>query len=287
MKNKNEKWFTEHHKGILNMGFKYKKKLFEENSSYQNVKMIETEGYGNMLINDNIVMTCERDEFVYHEMIAHVPLFSHPEPKDILIIGGGDGGTAREVLKHKNLNQCTMVEIDSLVITACKKHLKATAIAFDDSKLNLKIEDGFEFIARCESAFDIIIVDSSDPIGPSSILFSEKFYKNVHRALKKDGIVTAQAENPFYEMKIQKNILKICKGLFTKSGFYNYGNLTYPSGHWSFLFASKGPHPIKDFQKKRLKQSELSLRYYNEEMHKASFARAQFAKESYGELWTL
>ena len=123
MKNK-KNWFFENHKDILKTGFKYKKTLFNKKSPYQKVKILKTEGFGNMLINDDIVMTCDRDEFVYHEMIAHVPLFTHPCPRNVLIIGGGDGGTAREVLKHKSVEQCTMVEIDSLVITACKKTLK-------------------------------------------------------------------------------------------------------------------------------------------------------------------
>ena len=218
MKNK-KNWFIEDHKNILNIGFKYKKSLFDKNSHYQNVKVIETEGFGNMLINDNLVMTCERDEFVYHEMISHVPLFSHPNPKDVLIIGGGDGGTAREVLKHTNIEKCIMVEIDSLVIEACKKHLKATAISFNNPKLDLKIEDGAAFVAKHKEAFDIIIVDSSDPIGPSSVLFGENFYKNVYKALKKEGILVAQAENPFYEMEIQKTCLKLVKDFLAKLVF--------------------------------------------------------------------
>lgn len=287
MKKDQKNWFIENHKDILNLGFKYKKKLFDENSKYQNIKVIETNGFGNMLINDDIVMTCERDEFIYHEMIAHVPLFTHPNPKNVLIIGGGDGGTAREVLKHSCVQKCTMVEIDSLVVSACKKHLKTTASSFENPKLNLKIEDGAKFISNYESTFDIIIVDSSDPIGPSAVLFDEKFYKNVHKALKKDGIVTAQAESPFYEIENQKNKLKICQNLFPKAGFYNYSNLTYPSGHWSFLLASKGAHPIKDFNPNKVKNSNLTFRYYNEEMHLAAFARAQCIKEAFGSLWSL
>jgi len=284
---KKRNWFTENHENILEIGFKYRKNLFDKTSAYQSVKVIETEGFGNMLINDNIVMTCDRDEFVYHEMIAHVPLFSHPSPKNVLIIGGGDGGTAREVLKHSYLDQCVMVEIDSVVVEACKKHLKSTAISFDNPKLDLKIEDGAHFVAQHKSAFDIIIVDSSDPIGPSSVLFGPEFYKKAYKALKENGIITAQAENPFYEIEIQKNMLKTCQGLFSRAGFYNYSNLTYPSGHWSFLFASKGPHPIKDFQPDRVKNSGMFFRYYNEDIHISSFARAQFVKETFGKLWTL
>lgn len=280
-------WITENHKNILKMGFKIKKTLFDKDSPFQNVKIVETEGFGKMLINDNLVMTCERDEFIYHEMIAHAPLFSHPKPKDILIIGGGDGGAAREVLKHKNIKSCTMVEIDSLVVQACKKHLKATACSFENPKLNLKIEDGAVFVSNKKSAFDVIIVDSSDPVGPSSILFGKKFYQDVHRALRAEGIVVAQAESPFYEIENQKNLLKISQGLFKKAGFYNYSNLTYPPGSWSFLFASKGPHPLKNFQEEKVKKSGLSFRYYNADIHKASFTRAQFAKEAFSSLWTL
>ena len=288
MKNKknNSKIFFEDHKNILKIGFPYKKTLFDKNSKYQNVKIIETKGFGKMLINDNIVMTCDRDEFVYHEMIAHIPLFSHPKPKDVLIIGGGDGGTAREALKHKNI-KCVMVEIDSLVITACKKHLKTTACSFNHPRLNLKIEDGAKFIKRHKSAFDVIIVDSSDPIGPSSVLFGTSFYKNVFKALKKEGIVVAQAGNPFYELKNQKNTLKMCKNLFKKAGFYNYNNLTYPAGSWSFLFASKGIHPIKNFKAERVKKSKIQFRYYNPEIHKSCFAQPEFVKKAFGPLWTL
>lgn len=286
MKDK-EKWFFENHKEFFKMGFKYKKNLFDKKSTYQSVKVIETEGFGNMLINDDIVMTCDRDEFVYHEMISHVPLFTHPCPKRVLIIGGGDGGTAREVLKHKNIEKCIMVEIDSLVVTACKEHLKSTAVSFDHPNLELKFEDGAQFVSQYKSFFDVIIVDSSDPIGPSSILFGKKFYENVHKALKEEGIVVSQAESPFHELEQQKDMLKISKGLFQKTGFYNYNNVTYPSGSWSFLLASKGPHPVKDFDPEKVKKSNISFQYYNEEIHLSSFARAQFAKKAYGSLWTL
>ena len=283
----NNKWFSERHENILKTSFKYQKKLFDKNSKYQNVKVIKTKGFGNMLINDNIVMTSERDEYIYHEMIAHVPLFTHPKPKEVLIIGGGDGGTAREVLKHKTLKQCLMVEIDELVITACKKHLQQTACAFNHPKLTLKIEDGAQFVKTTKKQFDVVIVDSSDNMGPSSVLFGRSFYKAVHKILKKDGLMVAQAESPFYKLSNQKQLLKICKGFFKKAGFYNYSNLTYPTGVWSFLFASKNPHPLKDFKSRRVKTSKIDFRYYNQEIHKASFAKPEFVKKAFGPLWTL
>ena len=282
-----EKWFYERHQGLTALGFKYRKILFEGRSRFQKVQIIETEGHGPMLINDGVIMTCERDEFVYHEMIAHVPLFTHPRPEDVLIIGGGDGGAAREALKHEGLKSCVMVEIDPLVVSACRRHLKATAEGLDHPLLDLKFEDGAAFAARCQSRFDVIIVDSSDPVGPSSVLFGAPFYKNLHKALKPGGIVTAQGGSPFYELDFQKNLLKTVQGLFPKAGFYSYSNLSYPGGRWSFLFASKGPHPLKDLKRKRLEAFGGRLRHYNEEIHRAAFARPEFAKAAFGPLWTL
>ncbi len=284
----NEKeWFFEKYKDIFSMGFKFKKTLFDRKSEFQTVKILETEGYGPMLINDDIIMTTERDEFIYHEMIIHVPLFTHPNPENVLIIGGGDGGSAREVLKHKNVKKCTMIEIDSVVVEACREHLKATSQGLDHPLLDLKFEDGAAYIAQQQDAFDVIIVDSSDPIGPSAVLFGDEFYQNVHRALKKEGIVVAQGESSFYEIEIQKRLLKTVHNLFDKVGFYNYDNLTYSSGCWSFLFASKKYHPIKDFRKENVKKSGIKFRYYNEEIHQASFCQPQFIKEAFEPLWTL
>ena len=236
-----------------------------------------------MLVNDKIVMTCQRDEYVYHEMIAHVPLFTHKKPRRVLIIGGGDGGTAREVLKHKNVKECIMVEIDQLVTEACRKHLKVTARALDHPKLNLKFEDGAKFLSREQNSFDVIIIDSSDPIGPATVLFSNTFYRNIFKALKSDGLFVAQGESPFYNKNFQKGLLKKAGDLFKIAAFYNYNNLTYPGGCWSFLFASKKYHPLKDFKSNRA----LKLRYYNKDMHRASFSQPEFLKKHFGPLWKI
>ena len=283
-----EKVFLENHQNILKIGIPYSKKLFEKNSAFQNVKVLKTKGYGNMLINDNVIMTCERDEFIYHEMIAHVPLFTHPQPENILIIGGGDGGTAREVLKHKSVKNCVMVEIDSLVIQASKKHLPKIACSFNHPKLNLKIEDGAKYIKNKKDFFDVIIIDSSDPIGPSSVLFGKDFYQSAAKALKKEGLLTAQAGNFFYNLKTQTQSLRMCKNLgFNQRAFYSYNNLTYPPGAWSFLFASKRFHPLLDFKAERVEKSKIKFQYYNTDIHKACFARPEFVKKSFKKLWNL
>ena len=276
-------WFFEIHEDSLAMGFSYKRILFDRKSPWQRVQILETKSHGPMLVNDGIVMTSQRDEYIYHEMIAHVPLFTHPLPKKVLIIGGGDGGTAREVLKHKAVQKCVMVEIDSLVTEACKKHLKVTGQGLNHPKLDLRFEDGAAFVAKKQKAFDVIIVDSSDPIGPATVLFSEKFYKNLFKALKEDGLFVAQGESPFYNKILQKKLLKRAGNLFKIAGFYNYSNLTYPGGYWSFLFASKKYHPLKDFKPNR----SLKLKYYNKEIHKASFSRPEFLKNHFGNLWKI
>ena len=269
------------------LGIEYTRSLFDQDSPYQNIKILETKGFGNMLVIDGFVMSCEKDEFIYSEMISHVPLFSHPNPKDILIIGGGTGGTAREVLKHKNINQCVMAEIDELVITVSKKYLKSASIAFDDPKLDLHIANGADFIKKHKEAFDIIIVDNSVN-SPSAVLFSRTFYENAYQALKKEGIIVTNYLDYLYDVNQHKLALrKITKSGFEKTGFYSFNNISFLPGELSFLFASKEPHPIKNFNYERVKNSGIFFRYYNEEIHKACFARAQFVKKFLGGDWTL
>ena len=280
-------WYIDKLRETSLLGIEYTRSLFDQNSPYQNIKILKTKGFGNMLIIDDFIMSCEKDEFIYSEMISHVPLFSHPNPKDILIIGGGTGGTAREVLKHKNINQCVMAEIDELVITASKKYLKSASIAFDNPKLDLNIANGADFIKKYKSAFDIIIVDNSIN-SPSAVLFSRTFYENMFKALKKEGIIVTNYFNYLYDVNRHKPMLrKIAKSGFEKAGFYSFNNISFPQGAWAFLFASKKPHPIKNFNSERVKNSGISFRYYNEEIHKACFARPQFIKEFLGENWTL
>ena len=280
-------WYLDKIRESSFFGIEYTRCLFDQNSPYQNIKILETKGFGNMLIIDDYVMSCEKDEFIYSEMISHVPLFSHPDPQEILIIGGGNGATAREVLKHKNINKCTIVEIDELVISASKKYLKTASVAFEDPKLDLHIENGADFVKKYKEFFDIIIVDNSVN-SPSAVLFSRAFYENAYRALKKEGIIVTNYFNFLYDPNRHKSALnKVKNSGFKKAGFYSFNNISQPPGAWSFLFASKKPHPIENFEPLRIKNSDISFRYYNEEIHKTSFARPQFLKEFLGKNWTL
>ncbi len=272
-------WVEEKFKDFLGLRLKVEKVLFSGKSEFQTVDVVETKGHGKMLLNDGLIMVTERDEFAYHDMITHVPMFVHPNPKNILIIGGGDGGTAREVLRHSGVEKCTMVEIDGMVVDACKEFIPQTSCALDDPKLNLIIGDGVNFIQQTNEKFDVIIVDSTDPIGPAQPLFGEAFYQGVFNCLTEDGIVVSQGESSWYALDIQQSLLKVLNAVFPQTFLYSFSNLTYPGGLWSFTFASKKYHPITDFDMQRVEQSGLDFDYYNSDLHCATFALPSFAKK--------
>ena len=212
-------------------------------------------------------------------MITHVPMFVHPNPKRVLVVGGGDGGTVREGIRHPSVEFCHLVEIDPLVVEGCRKHIPQTSKALDDSRVKVSIEDGVKFMAETKDRFDVIIIDSTDPIGPATPLFGEEFYQNVSSVLNDDGIVVSQCESVFYFLEAQVSLLKVLNSVFPKVHVYNYTNMTYPGGLWSFSFASKGLCPLKDFRKEKVETSGLDFDWYNEEIHKASFCLPTFQKK--------
>lgn len=272
-------WVEEKFQDFLGLKFKVEKVLFSGKSEFQTVDVVETKGHGKMLLNDGLIMVTERDEFAYHDMITHVPLFVHPAPKNVLVIGGGDGGTAREVLRHSGVEKCTMVEIDAMVVEACRQYIPQTSKDLDHEKMQLIIGDGVEFVKQTQEKFDVIIVDSTDPIGPAQPLFGEAFYQDVFNCLTDDGIVVAQGESSWYAMDIQQSLLKVLNAVFPQSYLYSFSNLTYPGGLWSFTFASKKYHPVNDFDEQRVVASGLDFQYYNQALHSASFALPSFVKK--------
>ncbi len=272
MDNKNSDWFEETHENVA-LRFRLKERLFSQQSDFQKVEVVETQGHGTLLAHDGMIMVTEKDEFVYHDMITHVPLFTHPNPKNILVIGGGDGGTVREVLRHPSVEKVTMVEIDGMVVEACKKFIPQTASQLENSKVTLLIQDGVKFMKESEETFDVIIVDSSEPIGPATPLFNVDFYKDVAARLSDQGIVVSQGESPYYDMKMQKVLVKILAEVFPKVHIYNYCNMSYPSGLWSFTFASKNLCPFKDFDPNRVK---MDCQYYSKAIHYGAFMLPQF-----------
>ena len=272
-------WVEEKFEDFLGLKFKVEKVLFSGKSEFQTVDVVETKGHGKMLLNDGLIMVTERDEFAYHDMISHVPLFVHPNPKNVLVIGGGDGGTAREVIRHNSVEKCTMVEIDGMVVEACREHIPQTSKDLDHPKMNLIIGDGVKFVKETKEKFDVIIVDSTDPIGPAQPLFGAEFYQDVYQCLTEDGIVVSQGESSWYAMDIQKSLLSVLNSVFPACYLYSFSNLTYPGGLWSFTFATKKHHPTKDFSPSRVENSGLEFDYYNAALHNSAFALPSFVNK--------
>ncbi len=259
--------------------------FFDVQSPFQRVRILESYKYGKMLALDDMVMTTINDEFHYHEMIAHPSMFALKNAKNILVIGGGDGGTVREILKHDSVEKVTMVEIDGEVIKACKEHLPQIAAAFDHPKLELIVDDGIAYIKNAApQSYDLIIVDGSDPVGPAEGLFSVEFYTNCYNALKADGMLVAQGESPKFNEKAFAELNHTLQEIFgeDKAPVSLFFVPTYPSGMWSFQYGLKGNVNHKgNISKEEVEKftNEKGLRYYNEEVHIGSFATPNFVKQ--------
>ncbi|MCK5825986.1 MAG: polyamine aminopropyltransferase [Desulfuromusa sp.] len=275
-------WYTEKHSDNVGITIKTSKSLFSGNSEFQQLDIVETLEFGRMMLLDGLVMVTERDEFIYHEMIVHPALFTHPRPKKILVIGGGDGGSIREIMKHPEIELAVLCEIDSLVIEKSIEFLPSMASEIDGNnpRVKLHVDDGLAYIRAHQNEFDIILVDSTDPIGPAVGLFEESFYQLVFSALKDDGIMIAQSESPFYHAEIQKNIYRNIRAVFPIVEMYQAFIPTYPSGFWSFAFSSKKYHPITDFDHDRAVTRDFHSRYYNENLHLGAFMLPTFAREN-------
>ncbi|BDD08898.1 hypothetical protein FUAX_13300 [Fulvitalea axinellae] len=281
-------WFTERNDNIA-LSLKHAgDKLYEKKSPFQKVEIYDTYAYGNMLTLDGMVMTTEKDEYVYHEMISHIPSLTHPNPKRALVIGGGDGGTVRELLRHSSYDEVVMVEIDEAVVEASKEFLPSIASALDHPKLSLRIDDGIKYVKETKGeAFDIVIVDSTDPVGPGEGLFTETFYRDVHRILKKDGIMVTQSESPRFNVKVFKEIFDCYGSIYGKENVHTYlAHIpTYPTGMWSFSYCSKGQaNPLTTIDEDRRTEflANNKLSYYNKEVHTAAFALPNFVKDILG-----
>jgi len=269
-------WFTEKQTEDFGITAKINKTLHTEKTDFQKLDMVETAEWGNMLILDDMVMTTEKDEFVYHEMIAHVPLFTHPNPKHVLVVGGGDGGVIREILKHPSVEKAVLVEIDGKVIEYSKKFLPSIAGDLEDSRVEVKVADGFMHIAESENAFDVIMVDSTEPVGPAVNLFSKGFYAGIAKALKEDGVFVAQSDNPWFKADLIEQVFQDVKEIFPITKLYTANIPTYPSGLWTFTIGSKKHDPL---QVKPERFHEIDTKYYTEEIHQASFALPKFVKD--------
>lgn len=271
-----ELWYTEKHFENSGFTFKVKKQLVHDQSDFQTVDIYETESHGKMLCLDGLVMLTERDEHVYHEMIAHTPLqllkYKGITPEKVLVIGGGDGGTIREVLDYPSIKKAVLCEIDGMVVEYCKQHIPLTSSKLNDPRVEVIISDGIEYVKKFKNEFDLVIVDSTDPIGPAEGLFGTAFYQAVSDSLKPQGLAVAQSESYFfYESWLVEQSAKL-KKIFPFVRFFKADIPTYPSGTWCFVMASKSINPLDCMEKDFTQKNTLRKKYYHAGIHQGSFS---------------
>jgi spermidine synthase len=271
-------WFFETCSMWSGMGFalEIEQVLHKEKSRFQQIEVFQTKNYGRMLALDGIIQLTEFDEFAYQEMLAHVPLFAHPHPETVLVIGGGDGGILREVGRHDCVTHIDFCEIDEAVIRVSKQFLPGLACGFDDPRVNVNIGDGYTYVREKKNQYDVIIVDSSDPAGPGEVLFKKPFYESLKTALKPDGIVATQGESIFLHKECVTNLAQITKQLFLHQAYACIMVPTYPGGNIGICLGSLGPE-LKQPARKVSEKIQGQLQYYTPRMHAASFVLPVFA----------
>ncbi|WCK54387.1 polyamine aminopropyltransferase [Aneurinibacillus sp. Ricciae_BoGa-3] len=269
-------WYTEKQTENFGITIKINKTLHTEQTDFQKLDMVETAEFGNMLFLDGMVMTSIKDEFVYHEMVAHPALHTHPNPENVLVVGGGDGGVIREVLKHKSVKKATLVEIDGKVIEYSKKYLPEIAGELDNPRVEVKVDDGFMHIVKSKNEYDVIFVDSTEPVGPAAPLFERGFYQGIYEALKEDGIFVAQTDNPWFKADLIKKVNRDVKEIFPITKVYIANIPTYPSGMWTFTMGSKKYDP-EALDANSI--PELETKYYTPRLHGAAFVLPKFVEE--------
>lgn len=276
-----ELWYTEQHTDNVRFSIKVDRHIYSAQSEFQRIDLFESQEFGRFLTLDGLMMVTEKDEFIYHDMIVHVPMSVNPAIRRVLVIGAGDGGTIRELTRYAGIEQIDMVEIDEMVVDVCREHLPQTAGKLDDPRVKLYFEDGLKFVRGKQDTYDLIIVDSTDPFGPGEGLFTKEFYGNCYNALKADGILVNQHESPYYPAYVRsmKRAHKRIEEFFPVCRVYQAHIPTYPSGHWLFGFASKRYDPIADFNADAWNALGLKTRYYNTELHRGCFALPNYVKE--------
>ncbi|NMA24592.1 MAG: polyamine aminopropyltransferase [Clostridiales bacterium] len=276
-----ELWFSERHTKNAQFSIRTDKQLYSAQSPFQRIDVFESVEFGRFLTLDGYIMLTEKDEFIYHEMIVHPAFAVNPGIENVLVIGAGDGGVARELSRYDTIKRIDLVEIDEMVIDVCKRFLPQTACGFEDKRVNVMIQDGLKYIRSVENQYDLIIVDSTDPFGPGENLFTKEFYGNCYKALREAGIMINQHESPFYEndaiamQRAHKHIVKD----FPISRVYQAHIPTYPSGHWLFGFASKLYHPIRGLREAQWNDLKLNTQYYNTKLHVGAFALPNYVRK--------
>ncbi len=274
-------WFSEKHTPDVKLSIRVEKQLFSKESDYQRIDIFETKEFGRVLSLDGNIMLTERDEFIYNEMIVHVPMSVHPNIKNVLVIGAGDGGVVKELTRYDKIKHIDLVEMDPMVVEACRQYLPGNACQLDDIRVQIHFENALKFLRYSEDSYDLIIVDSNDPYGPSEGLFTKEFYGACYKALKKDGIMVNQQGSPFYKQDaeaMQRSHKRIAN-TFPISRVYQAHIPTYAAGYWLFGFASKKYHPIDDLDAEAWQKLKLRTNYYTTRLHKGAFYLPAFLEE--------
>lgn len=269
-----ELWYTENHTDNVKFSIKVDKHLRSAESEYQRIDIFESKEFGRILTLDGYLMVTEKDEYIYHEMITHIPMAVNPDITNVLVIGAGDGGTVRELTRYNHIKNIDMVEIDEMVVEICREYLPQTACRLTDPRVHIFYQDGLRFVRNKENEYDLIIVDSTDPFGVGEGLFTKEFYGNCFKALKDDGILVNQHESTFYTSyaNSMKRAHSRIKSTFPIALVYQAHIPTYPSGHWLFGFASKKYDPRTDLKADWWNSLGIKTKYYNTILHTGCFA---------------
>ncbi|ADY57442.1 spermidine synthase [Syntrophobotulus glycolicus DSM 8271] len=275
-----ELWYSEQHTKSVRFSVKVNQHLYTAKSEFQRIDVFKSKEFGTFLTLDGLIMVTEKDEFIYHEMIVHVPMATNPRIKKALVIGAGDGGTVRELTRYPGIESIDMVEIDKMVVDVCRQYLPQTACKLDDPRVRIYYEDGLKFVRSRENLYDLIIVDSTDPFGPGEGLFTKEFYGNCDKALTEEGILVNQHESPYYDKyaRSMQRAHQCIREFFPVCRVYQVHIPTYPSGHWLFGFASKKYDPVGKLDEEAWNNLGLQTNYYNTELHKGCFALPNYVK---------
>ena len=275
-------WFTEVHQDIGSaFSLQVKQKVFSEQSPYQLVEVYDTTGFGKFMVIDGCTMVSTRENFIYHEMLSHPVLFTHPRPKRVAIIGGGDCGTLREVLRHPGVEKCTQIDIDEVVTRAAQLHFPELCESNDDPRAELLFSDGIQWMQDAPAgSLDVIIVDSTDPVGPGEVLFTPEFFRACHHALAEDGLIVQQSESPL----VHVDLIRRMYNSYRAAGFNAVQTLffpqpIYPTGWWSATLAGKSDR-LEGFREADARHKPFPTRYYNADIHRAALAQPEFFREA-------
>jgi spermidine synthase len=273
-----EEWFTERYDGKTGFSVRCTKKLFDKTSSFQKIEIFDTLALGRMLVLDGCFMLTEKDAFVYHEMLVHPALSLLPDAKNVLVIGGGDGGAVTELVKYPGIESVTLCEIDPLVVSSCLEFFPAISAGLNDPRVTVINGDGAAYVRQIREEFDVVLVDSTDPVGPAAVLFEASFYDAVKRSLKKGGVMVCQSESPLFMEREFTLAVRNLAQVFGHQHLWPYlANIScYPGGLWSFTLCSETRDPIKDAPAELPPCLHNQLEYYTAALHRGAFALPVF-----------